>query len=135
MSKTFNRVLLTVIVSVAASSAFAGPGLGRGTHGHGHGGGGTMPSWWANGSMASKQTKQVPASAVAPSGTTANQSAEREAAAMSPGLTAVNTSGTGQATTSRAAVKDELRRWQRMPVSQDGWRQIGGEAGWTLDGR
>jgi hypothetical protein len=35
---------------------------------------------------------------------------------------------------SRAEVRKELDMWKRYPVTADGWREVGGEAGWVFVG-
>jgi hypothetical protein len=37
-------------------------------------------------------------------------------------------------TKSRADVIKELEAWKRNPVTSDGWREVGGEAGWVFVG-
>jgi hypothetical protein len=37
-------------------------------------------------------------------------------------------------TKTRDQVKRELEAWKRNPVSADGWREVGGEAGWIFEG-
>lgn len=41
----------------------------------------------------------------------------------------------GSGGVSRAQVLQELQRWERNPVAADGWREVGGEAGWVYVGR
>ncbi len=36
---------------------------------------------------------------------------------------------------SRSQVQAELDAWKRNPVTADGWREVGGEAGWVYVGR
>ncbi|MDP1532361.1 MAG: hypothetical protein Q8L92_02150 [Rubrivivax sp.] len=36
--------------------------------------------------------------------------------------------------TTRSAVLHELEAWKRNPVTADGWREVGGEAGWEFVG-